>query len=52
MKSHYQNLVKIQLFFLFGVQILCLLLHSITLQRIWAESSESIRYPGLNLKEF
>jgi hypothetical protein len=52
MNTSCQSLIKIQFIFLIAVQILCLVLHAVTLNSFFALKSEPIRYPGMNIKEF
>ena len=52
MKNQYRNLIKTQITFLIGMQILYLILYSITLQKLLKVNPEPSRYPGMNIKEF
>ncbi|MFL7893988.1 MAG: hypothetical protein ACK2TT_03715 [Anaerolineales bacterium] len=49
--TKYQNLIKTQLIFLLGMQILSLILHAITLHSILDGNPDQVRYPGMNIKE-
>ena len=52
MPNQHQTTIKTQLTFLIGMQILYLVLYSITLQKLLKVILEPIRYPGMNIKEF